>query len=293
MILRSLILSALLCAWSCAALGQTQPVQGIGTAGSPAGGVLTVQPPAGGTAPDTKVDQGAAAAITGGWPVTDGAGTDTTGTLTSGAGSVIAQIDGYSSAKIQIKGTYAAFTASVLVSSDGGTTTVPLQCAMIDGSQFGSSFNLAANQSAEISCGHQSGDDTLILSTSAGPASGTANVDISPASFPSIDGSTVKAITGALNVTGGYASAIIGTGDSTPVAAGVAKSFLDLVNLSPTATVCINFGSAATITGTACAAGEIALPPLWHRSWEANFVPADAIHAIASAASVPFTIGAK
>lgn len=192
--LHPLFLAALLCAWSCAALGQVQPVQGIGTAGSPAGGVLTVQPPAGGTAPDTKVDQGAAAAITGGWPVTDGAGTDTTGTLTSGAGSVIAQIDGYSSAKIQIKGTYAAFTASVLVSSDGGTTTVPLQCAMIDGSQFGSSFNLAANQSAEISCGHQSGDDTLILSTSAGPATGTANVDISPASFPSIDGSTVKAM---------------------------------------------------------------------------------------------------
>lgn len=139
--------------------------------------------------------QGAAATITAGWPVTDGAGTDTTGSITtSGAGSVVAQIDGYASAKIQVKGTYAAFTATISASSDGGITTVPLQCAMVDGTQFGSSFALAANASVEISCGHQSGDDALIIATAAGPATGTANITISPASFPSIDGSTILSV---------------------------------------------------------------------------------------------------
>lgn len=120
------------------------------------------------------VSQGAAAAITAGWPV--------------------AAIDGYASAKIQVKGTYAAFAVTINASSDGGTTLVPIQCAMVDGSQFGSAFTLAANASVEISCGHQSGDDTLVLSTAAGPATGTANVTISPSSFPSIDGSTLAVV---------------------------------------------------------------------------------------------------
>lgn len=140
----------------------------------------------------STVNQGTAAAITAGWPVTDGAGTDTVGTLTtSGSGSVIAPIDGYASAKIQVKGTYAAFTVNILASSDGGTTTVPLQCANVSGGVNASSFALAANQTIEISCGHQSGDDTLVVSTSAGPATGTANIVVSPSSFPSVDGSTV------------------------------------------------------------------------------------------------------
>lgn len=95
------------------------------------------------------------------------------------------------------------------------------------------------------------------------------------------------------NSAGAYSLATITASDQTILTASTAKVFLDLVNLSPTATVCINFGATATITGTVCAAGEVALPPLWHRSWEGNFVPSDAIHAIASAASVPFTIGAK
>lgn len=147
------------------------------------------------------VNQGTAGAITSGWPVTDGAGTDTSGTLTtSGASSVSAPIDGYASAKIQIKGTYAAFTVNLLASSDGGITTVPLQCASIGGGITASSFALTANQTIEVSCGHQSGDDTLVVSTSAGPATGTANVDISPSSFPSMDGSTVAV--GAIAATG-------------------------------------------------------------------------------------------
>lgn len=93
--------------------------------------------------------------------------------------------------------------------------------------------------------------------------------------------------------TGSYTAATIGVSDSTILAASTATVFLDLVNLSPGATVCINPGATATISGTTCAAGEIALPPLGHRSWETNFIPTDAIHAIASAASTPFSVGVK
>lgn len=85
----------------------------------------------------------------------------------------------------------------------------------------------------------------------------------------------------------------IGTSDQTILAANSAFFFLDLINNSPTATVCISFGATATISGSTCASGEITLAPLAHRSWETDFIPNDAVHAIASAASVPFTIGAK
>lgn len=141
----------------------------------------------------TTANQGTPGALTAGWPVSDSAGTDTTGSFTgTGAATLNATIDGYASAKIQIKGTYAAFTVNTLVSSDGGTTFVPIQCTLADGSLFGTSFALSANQSTEISCGHLSGDDALQLQTSVGPATGTANIDISPAAFPNGDGIAVQ-----------------------------------------------------------------------------------------------------
>lgn len=94
--------------------------------------------------------------------------------------------------------------------------------------------------------------------------------------------------------TGSYSSATVGTTDAVIVAAASpATRFLDIYNDSATATVCINFGATATISGTTCAAGEITLPPLWHRSWENSFVPSDAIHAISSAAATPVTVGVR
>ena len=93
--------------------------------------------------------------------------------------------------------------------------------------------------------------------------------------------------------TGAYASATVGTTDSTILAAGTAYYLLDIINDSPSATICVNFGATATISGTTCAAGEITLSPLWHRSWEGSFIPTDAVHAIASAASTPVSVGAK
>lgn len=92
---------------------------------------------------------------------------------------------------------------------------------------------------------------------------------------------------------GAYVSATIGASDVIVLAAGTGAYFLDVANLSATATICVSFGAAATISGSQCAAGEIALPPLWHRSWEGSFVPTDAVHAISSSASTPMSVGVK
>jgi hypothetical protein len=92
---------------------------------------------------------------------------------------------------------------------------------------------------------------------------------------------------------GAYSAATVGTSASTIVAAGAARVFLDLFNTSATATVCINIGATATITGTQCAAGEITLPPLSNKTWEGSYVPSDAISAIASASGTQFAIGVK
>lgn len=93
--------------------------------------------------------------------------------------------------------------------------------------------------------------------------------------------------------TGAYSATTVGTTDDPIISAGALFYFLDIVNNSPTATICVNFGAAATISGTTCGAGEVTLPPLWHRSWENSFLPTDAIHIIASATSTPITVGAK
>lgn len=91
---------------------------------------------------------------------------------------------------------------------------------------------------------------------------------------------------------GAYSAVTVGVADSTILAAGGAANYFELWNNSPTATVCLNFGAAATISGTACPAGEVTLPPLFH--WQPEMIlPQDAIHAIASAASTPMTLGAK
>ena len=104
-------------------------------------------------------------------------------------------------------------------------------------------------------------------------------------------------INGVVNVPnalpGAYGAGAAGIADATVLPAGRAAYFLDIVNVSATATVCVAFGVAATISANQCSAGEIVLPPLWHRSWEGAFVPTDAVHVISSAAGTPISIGAK
>lgn len=200
----------------------------------------------------------------GGLAVTDGLGTDTTGAFTgTGAGTLNASIDGFASAKIQIKGTYAAFTVTTNASSDGGTTFVPLQCALTDGSQVGASFSLAANQSAEIACGHQSGDDTLQLSTAAGPATGTANIDISPSAFPSMDGATIGTfVKGNSNVLQGNGSGTTGAVVGTLMATATTTVYICGFSVSATGTGAVGpitiaglIGSSQIWSLTAVAAG--------------------------------------
>jgi hypothetical protein len=126
----------------------------------------------------------------------------------------------------------------------------------------------------------------LALAFAAAPAAAQSRSDKSGTIIPGV-GLTPHQASGA------YAAATVGTSDQTVLSGATAFYFLDIVNLSPTATVCVNFGAAATISGTACAAGEVTLSPLWHRSWEGTFVPTDAIHAISSAASTPISVGAN
>lgn len=90
-----------------------------------------------------------------------------------------------------------------------------------------------------------------------------------------------------------YSAVTVGTSSASILSPFQANIFLDVYNDSATATVCCAFGAAATISGTACAAGELSLPAGWHRSWENNYIPADQLFCIASAASTPVTLGYK
>lgn len=86
----------------------------------------------------------------------------------------------------------------------------------------------------------------------------------------------------------------------TPVTAGAAdvvaspakpRRFLAIYNGSTTATVYVAFDVAAVAAATA---GQITLPPTGGMAgmvqWAGEFVPANAIHVIASAAATPVTI---
>ena len=55
MLFRSLFVGAMLCVWSTAVFAQAAPVQGLGTLGSPAGGILTVQGPGSGGSSTTMI----------------------------------------------------------------------------------------------------------------------------------------------------------------------------------------------------------------------------------------------
>lgn len=88
---------------------------------------------------------------------------------------------------------------------------------------------------------------------------------------------------------GGYSGTTVGVTSSTATIT-TPTVFLDIVNASASATVAFCFGACtAVINGQ----GSITLPPNWHRSWEGTFVPTDAVHWIASAASTPVTVGTK
>lgn len=92
---------------------------------------------------------------------------------------------------------------------------------------------------------------------------------------------------------GSYTPLTVGTTDVQVYVGGVEKSYLYLVNLSATATVCLKFGAPATIAGSTCQAGELIMPPNTSLLWQTGFVPDDDLHAIASAATTPMTLGVR
>lgn len=101
-----------------------------------------------------------------------------------------------------------------------------------------------------------------------------------------------------LTGTGAYPQVNVGTSSSVIVAASTATTFIDITNVSATATVILSIGGTPTITGTqgGGTGGLISLPPGWHKSFPdpaGGYLPTDAISAISSAASTPVTVGVK
>lgn len=84
---------------------------------------------------------------------------------------------------------------------------------------------------------------------------------------------------------------IIGPASVLPVPVAGVGTFLYLENPSATGTVCIAFDTTATISGGACAAGEISLAPGAFRFFDVA-VPASVINAIGSSAG-SLTVGAQ
>lgn len=131
-------------------------------------------------------NQGAAAAITAGWPTINGEPADATGTFTNATqtGNVTtASVDGYGTALISINGTYTAATATFLASDDSGTTFYPIACSRVDGtSQPETGYTGLASTARAWLCAVQTFDQVRVLSSAVG--SGTVNVRISQSSAP-------------------------------------------------------------------------------------------------------------
>lgn len=135
----------------------------------------------------TTANQGTAAAVSAGWPVTNGEPADATGTFTNAtqSGNVsTVSIDGYGTALITINGTYGTATATFLASDDGGVTyKYPLGCTRTDGSTgWETGYTSLSNVSRAWLCPAQGFDSVQVLSSAV--ASGTVNVRISQSAAP-------------------------------------------------------------------------------------------------------------
>lgn len=142
-----------------------------------------------GTTNAVSAAQGAAAAVTGGWPTIAGEPTDTTGTFTNGTqtGNVTTPtVDGYETATITIHGTYGTATATFLGSDDGGTTYYPLQCARSDGTAIETGYTTLTNTSRAWYCPIHGFDSVQVLSSAV--ASGTVSVRVSISSYSTAAG---------------------------------------------------------------------------------------------------------
>lgn len=128
--------------------------------------------------------------------VTDGLGTDVAGNITTnaGAGSTVISnaADGFSTATISIKGTYAGLSGLFEQSDDSGTTWFPVDAERVGTGQVESSIVSLAANSALLWRMPISGSDSVRFRCTA-ITSGTANVLISLTGMPSASGVGVTA----------------------------------------------------------------------------------------------------
>lgn len=212
----------------------------------------------------TTAAQGAAAAVTAGWPTINGEPADTAGTFTNAtqSGNVTsATVDGYETATISINGTYGTATATFLASDDAGTTFYPIACARSDGSAVEIGYTALTNTNRAWFCPIHGFDSVRILSSAV--ASGTVNVRISISSSPtaaavaqtsnvSPASRTIVALDVSTVTTGGTAVTALTAGHKT------AGGFL-LNPIGATINLCIN--EQTTASGTTSAAGLTCILP--------------------------------
>lgn len=162
------------------------PTVNIGTI---PGSVVAFQ---GGTWSQSVVGQGAATALTNGWPMINGEANDSTGTFTNGTQTTSVtnnNLDGYGNSLVSINGTYGTATAIFEGSDDGGTTWFTVNAARDDLNVIETGYTSLTNTSRSWQINNSGFDSIRVRSTAV--ASGTVNVRISSSSAPNSSGATV------------------------------------------------------------------------------------------------------
>lgn len=165
------------------------PVNVTNTNLNVAGSVIAFQ---GGTWTQSVVGQGAAGALTNGWPIINGEANDSTGTFTNATQTTSVtnnNLDGYGNSLISITGTYGTATAIFEGSDDGGTTWFTVNAARDDLNVIETGYTSLTNITRSWQLNNSGFDSIRVRSTAV--ASGTVNVRISSSSAPNSSGATV------------------------------------------------------------------------------------------------------
>lgn len=270
---------------------QTSPTvltngQQAGFAIDPTTHAMVTVPASGG--PATTVNQGTAAAVSGGWPTTNGEPADTTGTFTNATqtGNVTtASVDGYAAAIISIHGTYNTATATFQASDDAGTTFYPVACNRIDGSNAPElGYTALTNVNRAWLCATQGFDQIQVLSSAV--TSGTVSVRISQSAAPIQAPAQQTTAPGARTIVALDVSTVTTGGTAvTALIAGHRTAGGFLYNpIGATINLCIN--EQAVASGTTSAAGLTCIQP----GQSYTLVPSSlAVSVITSDSSHPFS----
>lgn len=165
------------------------PVNVTNTNLNVSGSVVSFQ---GGTWSQSVVGQGAAGALTNGWPVINGEANDSTGTFTNATQTTSVtnnNLDGYGNSLISINGTYGTATAIFEGSDDSGVTWYTVAAARDDTNVIETGYTSLTNISRSWQINNSGFDSIRVRSTAV--TSGTVNVRISSSSAPNSSGATV------------------------------------------------------------------------------------------------------